>query len=78
MLKLRISRPNTIGTTYEWEYANYAEAEEFIERRCEQLANQGWELSELPESTSLEGIIEATHDKYADTLLIEWRTINET
>lgn len=74
MLKLKIERPNTVGVTYENEYDNYAEAEDFIERRVEKLCDQGWEASELASSNSLDGIIELTHDNHADVILIKWNT----
>ncbi len=75
MLKLQIVRPNTVGTTFTVEYENYSAAEDFIETRCERLADKGWELTELPGSTSKQGCIEATHDFEADILLIQWETV---
>lgn len=75
MIKLTISRPNTIGDTFEHVYDTYPE--DFIEKRCEKLADKGWEVSELPGSTTKSGCIEATHDYEADILLIQWVTVNE-
>lgn len=75
MLKLTITKPNTIGTLSEREYPDYNHAEDFIERTCERLADKGWQLSELQGSTSKHGIIEATHDYEADILLIEWEQV---
>lgn len=75
MLKLTMTRPNTVGTLSEREYDDYNHAEDFIERTCEHLADKGWELSELQGSTSNHGIIEATHNHHADTLLIEWEQV---
>ena len=77
MLRLRIIRPNTVGTTFEKEFEDYTDAEEFIERKCEYLADHGWNLDELSKSTALAGTIEATHDEIADSLLIKWNTIEE-
>ncbi len=75
MLKLQIIRPNTIGVTYSAEYDNYADAEEFIERRVVRWCDAGWEASEPDESTSEAGCIELTHDDVADNILIQWETI---
>jgi hypothetical protein len=74
MIKLKYIRPNTVGVTFEDTFDSYAECEELIERRCERLADQGWELSELKGSDSRNGTIECTHDDQADVLLIQWRT----
>lgn len=76
MIRLTVSRPNTIGVTYSADFDSYADAEETIERRCERLADRGWELSELRGSTSRGGTIEATHDHEADVLLISWRELD--
>lgn len=71
-MKLTIERPNTIGVTFTREYECYSDAEEFIERKCEQLADNGWELTELKGSNPKQGCIEAIHDNEADILLIQW------
>lgn len=76
MLKLTISRPNTIGTTFEREYDSYNDAEDFIERKVEKLADDDWEVTELKGSNSKAGTIEATHDNVADSVIIEWTTID--
>lgn len=74
MIRLTVTRPNTIGETYAAEFDSYADAEETIERRCERLADRGWELSELSGSTTRKGTIECTHDGEADVMLIRWET----
>jgi hypothetical protein len=74
MIKLQFIRPNTVGVTFEESFDSYADAEELIERRCERLADKGWELDELKGSDSRNGCIEATHDDEADVLLIRWNT----
>ena len=75
MLKLTISRPNTIGITKTKEFESYAHAEDYIERTVEALADKGWDITELEHSTSWQGTIECTHDHEADILIIEWETI---
>jgi len=40
MLKLTISRPNTVGVTQTKEFDSYIEAETYIESRCERLADK--------------------------------------
>jgi len=77
MLVLRFIRPNTTGVTFKREFSSYSDAEDFIEKRCEKLANNGWDLSELSGSNSLKGSIECTHDYEADILLIDWHTRKE-
>lgn len=77
MIRLTVERPNTIGVTQTREYDSYSEAEEWIERQAERLADKGWELSELRGSTSREGTIECTHDHHADVLLITWETVTD-
>jgi hypothetical protein len=72
MLKLQVIRPNTIGVTFEREYDSYSDAEELIERKCEQLADQGWQLTEERGSNSNAGSIECVHDNVADSILIHW------
>ena len=72
MLKLQIVRPNTIGTTVTKEFENYSAAEDYIERKVERLADNGWECTELQGSNSNEGAIECTHDYKADILIIQW------
>lgn len=74
MIKLKFIRPNTVGVTFEETYDSYSDCEELIERRCERLADKGWELTELKDSDMRAGTIEATHDDEADTLLITWDT----
>jgi len=77
MLVLTVTRPNIIGQIVRKEYDSYSDVENYIERRCESLADQGWELSELSGSTSERCTIECTHDNEADILLIEWYTVKE-
>lgn len=77
MLVLTATRPNTIGQVMCKEYDSYSDAENYIERRCESLADRGWELNELSGSNSERGTIECTHDNEADILLIEWYTVKE-
>ena len=76
MIRLTIERPNTIGTTYEKEYASYSDAEEFIERRVERLCDKGWEATEILSSTK-EGSICLTHDDAADCIIIRWETVGQ-
>lgn len=75
MIKLEYSRPNTIGVYYTETFDEYPE--EKIERLCERLADDGWNLSELSGSTSKQGAIECTHDDQADVKLITWETVEE-
>jgi len=75
MLKLQVIRPNTIGTTLTREFENYNAAEDYIERHVERLADAGWKISELTDSTSKQGCIECVHDDQADILLIQWETV---
>ncbi len=57
---LTIERPNTTGITYSRVFESYPE--DWIERKCERLADHGWHLSEAWGSTSKHGLIEATHE----------------
>ena len=75
MIKVTLNRPNTIGTYLTKEFETFKDAEQFIESRCESLANRGWELSEIKGSSSKAGVVECTHDFEADVLLIEWRRL---
>jgi len=77
MLRLQVIRPNTIGVTFQREYETYAGAEDLIERQCERLADQGWELSEERGSSSKSGSIECVNDSVADSIIIQWETIGE-
>lgn len=77
MIRVIVSRPNTIGITFEQDYETYTEAEEFIELQCERFANQGWSLSEDKSASSYQGSIEAVHDNIADSIIINWFTIVE-
>jgi hypothetical protein len=72
MLKLEVVRPNTVGTTYTAEYATYADAEDWIERKVERLCDKGWQASEIKGSNSQAGAIELTHDNEADVIVIQW------
>lgn len=76
MLKLTISRPNTIGVYIIKEYDSYSEAENYIESKVESLVNKGFEVNKLSGSNSQSGTIEAMHDNEADVLLIQWRLFN--
>jgi hypothetical protein len=69
---LTISRPNTIGIFYADEYDSFAELEQYLEKRFERMADQGWQLSDLPGSDSFSGITEATHDEEADVMVFKW------
>lgn len=75
MIRLTVERPNTIGVTQTRDYDSYSEAEEWIERQAERLADKGWDLHELSGSGSRSGTIECTHDDVADVLLISWETV---
>ena len=75
MLLLKVIRPNTVGVTFTREFEGYAEAEAFIERKWERLADLNWKVSELKGSSSREGSIECTHDHEADVLIITWETL---
>lgn len=77
MLRLTISRPNSVGITYQKEFDTYAEASLYIERRCAHLSDKGWELSPMFKSSILNGGIEAVHGDEADLLLIQWSTITD-
>ena len=73
MIRLTYTKPNTIGTYYSEDFESYPENK--IELLCENLANKGWELSEITGSSSKTGTIECTHDYYADIILIDWKLI---
>ena len=75
MLKLTVSRPNTIGTYVAKEFDSYSSAENYIERQVERLADKGFECSEIAGSNSRSGAIECTSDSEADILVIEWTTV---
>ena len=69
MVRVTMEKPNTIGVYFTKDFDSYPE--DWIEYKCERLADQGYELTELKSSTS-QGLIEATHDDQADVTLIKW------
>lgn len=75
MLKLTVSRPNSIGTYITKEFDSYNDAETYIETRVEKLADSNWECTELEGSNSKCGTIECVHDDQADAIVIEWDTV---
>lgn len=75
MIKVQINRPCSIGVTATKYFESYSEAEPTIERIAENRANNGWNISELKNSNSKQGVIECTHDDFADIILIEWETV---
>ena len=76
MIRLTISRPNTIGVFSRKTFETYSgECEEYIERYVENRVDRGWDATEIHGSTSKGGIIELTHDNEADIVLIQWETL---